>query len=258
MLTSLQNPLIKQFRKLHLGRERRRLGLFLLEGTNLIEAAIARRLVFETVLCTESWAEQHSQLLSELSCDRLERVTPEILQKVATTVNPDGVVASLPHGALSWQPPEDIRLAVAIERLQDPGNLGTIIRTATATAVDALLLSADSVSPESPKVLRASVGAWFQTPALVMPDLIDQVQRYRQRGVQIVATLPQAHRRYWDVDWRRPSLILLGNEGAGLSPELTELADVQVTIPMAPGVESLNVAIACSLMLYEAKRQHQA
>jgi TrmH family RNA methyltransferase len=232
-------------------------GLFLLEGTNLVEAAIARGLAFQTVLCTEQWTERHGELLSGLLCDRLEQVTPEILQKVATTVNPDGVVASLPQTAVAWQLPATLTLGVAIERLQDPGNLGTIIRTATATSVDALLLSADSVSPEAPKVLRASVGAWFQTPALVVPDLAAQVQIYRQQGVQIVATLPQAQKSYWDLDWRRPSLILLGNEGAGLSPELAELADEQVTIPMAQGVESLNAAIACSLMLYEAKRQRQ-
>lgn len=257
MLTSLQNPLIKDFRRLHKSRERRQRGLYLLEGTNLIEAAIAQGFSFQTVLFTEAWADRYPELREKLRGDRLEVVTPELLQKVATTVNPDGVVASLDHSWLDRQLPKTLQLGVAIERLQDPGNLGTIIRTAAATSVEALLLSAESVNPENPKVLRASVGAWFQTPTIVCSDFATQIQSYREQGVQAIATIPSATKTFWDVDWTQPSLILLGNEGAGLSPEIAALADEQVTIPMAPGVESLNAAIACSLLLYEAQRQRR-
>ncbi|AFY39377.1 tRNA/rRNA methyltransferase (SpoU) [[Leptolyngbya] sp. PCC 7376] len=257
MLTSLQNPLIKDFRKLQKSRERRLRGLCLLEGTNLVEAAIANNLAFSTVLFTEAWAERYPGLRQKLTGDRLELVSPELLQKVATTVNPDGIVASFQSALVQRHPPAMLQLGVAIERLQDPGNLGTIIRTAAATSVDALLLSPDSVNPENPKVLRASVGAWFQTPTIVCSDFAAQIQTYRQQGMQAIATLPNASKTFWDVDWRRPSLILLGNEGAGLSDEIASLADEQVTIPMAQGVESLNAAIACSLLLYEAQRQNR-
>lgn len=257
MLTSSQNPLIKDFRKLHKSRERRQRGLYLLEGTNLIEAAIANGFSFQTVLFTETWAAKYSKLREKLRGDRLEIVTPELLQKVATTVNPDGVVASLRGDLLQRQLPQTLRLGVAIERLQDPGNLGTMIRTAAATSVEALLLSPESVNPENPKVLRASVGAWFQTPTIICADFAAQIQHYREQGVQAIATLPSATKTFWDVDWTKPSLILLGNEGAGLSPEIATLADEQVTIPMAQGVESLNAAIACSLLLYEAQRQRR-
>ncbi len=255
MLTSLQNPLIKGFRKLHKSRERRQQGLYLLEGTNLVEAAIANQFDFATVLFTEAWAEKYPALREKLRGDRLEMVSPEVLQKVATTVNPDGVVASLNSALVQRQLPEKLHLGIAIERLQDPGNLGTIIRTAAATSVEALLLSAESVNPENPKVLRASVGAWFQTPAVVCDNFAGQIEAYRQQGVQAIATIPTATKTFWDIDWTKPSLILLGNEGAGLSSEIAALADEQVTIPMAQGVESLNAAIACSLLLYEAQRQ---
>ena len=97
--------------------------------------------------------------------------------------------------------------------------------------------------------------AWLQTTPVVTPAFSAQLQRYRAQGVQIIATLPQAKKTYWDIDWRQPSLVLLGNEGAGLSSEIAALADQAVQIPMGPGVESLNVAIACALMLYEARRQ---
>lgn len=255
MLTSLQNPLVKEIRKLHQGRERQKQGYLLLEGTNLIEAAIAKGFTFQTVLFTEAWQAKYPTLASQLKGDRQTLVSEEVLQKVATTVNPDGIVATLNQALISQTPPQTLQLGVAVERLQDPGNLGTIIRTATATAVDGLLLSSDSVNPSNPKVLRASVGAWFQTTPVVIPTFAEQLQRYRAQGVQIVATLPQATKTYWDIDWRQPSLILLGNEGAGLSPAIARLANETVQIPMGPGVESLNVAIACALMLYEARRQ---
>ena len=139
-----------------------------------------------------------------------------------------------------------------IERLQDPGNLGTIIRTSVAAGVDGLWLSPDSVDLDHPKVMRASAGEWFRLPTAVahLPPLIEHYQQ-----VQIVATLPQAEITYWELDWTQPTLILLGNEGAGLSEELVALADRQVKIPLGAGVESLNVAIAAALMLFEAQRQ---
>lgn len=257
MLTSTQNPLIKDFRKLHKSRERRLRGLYLLEGTNLIEAAIAHGLVFQTVLFTEIWAARYPEIREKLNGDRLELVTPELLQKVATTVNPDGIVASFKRDLRPQQLPEKLGLGVAIERLQDPGNLGTIMRTAAATSVEALILSAASVNPENPKVLRASVGTWLDTPTVVCSDFVAQIQHYRQQGVQAIATLPSATKTFWDLNWTKPSLILLGNEGAGLSPEIAALADEHITIPMAQGVESLNAAIACSLLLYEAQRQRR-
>lgn len=240
---------------MRLGKERRRQNVCLLEGTNLIATAIARNFSFVTVLYTAAWADRHPDLVAQMRGDRREFVTVEVMQKVATTVNPDGVVASISRDLMQSPPPATIQLGVAIERLQDPGNLGTIIRTATATGVDGLFLSEDSVNPENPKVLRASVGAWFQTPPRVTSDLEEIVQTYQAQGTQVIATLPEAKKTYWDLDWRRSSLILLGNEGAGLSAELAALADEAVSIPMAQGIESLNAAIACSLMLYEAQRQ---
>ena len=101
--------------------------------------------------------------------------------------------------------------------------------------------------------MRASAGEWFRLPTAVA-DLPDIIERYQQQ-MQIVATLPQAKITYWELDWTQPTLILLGNEGGGLSQELVALADRQVKIPLRAGVESLNVAIAAALMLYEAQRQ---
>jgi len=255
MLTSLQNPLVKQIRQLHRAKERREQQLFLLEGTHLIEAACLADRPFNTVCHTSNWQLRYPELLQQIEqrTQRLEVVSPEVLRAIATTVEPDGIIATVERSSSAV--PVFHQLGLVLETIQDPGNLGTIIRTAAAAGADGLLLSADSVDLDHPKVLRASAGQWFRLPMATNPDLPAAIALYRQQGFQIVATLPTADRTYWDVDFCKPTLLLLGNEGAGLSPDLAALADYSVQIPLAVGVESLNVAIATALLLYEAKRQ---
>ncbi|NJM71364.1 MAG: RNA methyltransferase [Scytonema sp. RU_4_4] len=276
MLTSLQNPLVKQIRKLHSSKERHKQQLFLLEGTHLLEEACAANYPLEVVCSTPEWQDTHPLLWEKACylCERSEIVSEDVLKAIATTVQPDGVVATAkrgdgpagtrPKGDAPKEPPHRgerlgkvpfTGIVLALETVQDPGNLGTIIRTAAAAGASGLWLSEDSVDLDNPKVLRASAGQWFRLAMAVSPDLKTTIQQSKQAGMQIIATLPSATFTYWDVDWRKPSLILLGNEGAGLSPELTEIADLQVKIPLSPGVESLNVAITAALMLYEAQRQ---
>jgi TrmH family RNA methyltransferase len=148
-------------------------------------------------------------------------------------------------------------IGLALETIQDPGNLGTIIRTAAAASAEHLWLSTDSVDIDNPKVLRSSAGQWFRLPVTVSANLPEVVSQCQAQGIQVVATLPDAPLNYWDIDLCRPTLILLGNEAAGLKTDLAIQADRQVKIPLRPGVESLNVAIAAGLMLYEAQRQRQ-
>ncbi|MBN4006193.1 RNA methyltransferase [Nostoc sp. LPT] len=256
MLTSLQNSLVKQIRKLHSTKERHKQQLFLLEGTHLLEEACAVNYPLETVCCTPEWQVAHPSLWEEACsrCDRAEIVSREVLDAIATTVQPDGVAATAKRSQRQTQLPFT-GLALALETVQDPGNLGTMIRTAAAAGASGLWVSGDSVDLDSPKVLRASAGQWFRLATAVTEDLKTTVQQSQQAGMQVVATLPDATLTYWEVDWRKPSMILLGNEGAGLSADLAAIADRQVKIPLSPGVESLNVAIAAALMLYEAQRQ---
>ncbi|QLE54436.1 RNA methyltransferase [Nostoc sp. TCL26-01] len=256
MLTSLQNPLVKEIRKLHSTKERHRQQQFLLEGTHLLEEACAVNYPLAVVCCTPEWQAHHTSLweVACSRCDRAEIVTPEVLGAIATTVQPDGVVATARRGKILTQVPFS-GVVLALETIQDPGNLGTIIRTAAAAGASGLWLSQDSVDLDNPKVLRASAGQWFRLATAVSEDLPATVQLCQAQGMQIVATLPTATSTYWEVDWKKPSLILLGNEGAGLSANLAAMADQQVKIPLSPGVESLNVAIAAALMLYEAQRQ---
>ena len=230
--------------------------MFLLEGTHLLEEACAVDYPLVTVFSTPEWHSLHQQLWQQ-ACRRAERaeiVSPEVLKAIATTVQPDGVVATAKRSSSQSKVPFT-GLGLVLETVQDPGNLGTIIRTAAAAGATGLWLSGDTVDIDNPKVLRASAGQWFRLPMAVSQDLKATVRACQQARMQVVATLPSAPLTYWEVDWRRPSLIMLGNEGAGLSADLAALADLQVKIPLSSGVESLNVAIAAAVMLYEAQRQ---
>jgi RNA methyltransferase, TrmH family len=254
MLTSLKNPLVKHFRKLQQAKYRRSQQQFLLEGTHLLLEACAAGWSLDVVCFTPEWqAKQSLDLLAQLDQTRIEVVSESVLQAIATTVTPDGVVAiaqARPSIGLTFK-----TLGLLLENIQDPGNLGTMIRTAAAAGAEGILVSPNCVDLENPKVLRASAGQWFRLPIATVDSLPESLLAYRTEGWQIVATLPQATTDYWDLDLTQPTLFLLGNEGAGLSDDLIKLATHQVKIPLHRGVESLNVAIATALILYECQRQ---
>lgn len=257
MLTSLQNPLVKQIRKLHAAKYRRQEGLFLLEGTHLIEEAAFAEWPMDILCFTAAWQAKASALLETLQTQgiRCEQVSPEVLLAMATTINPDGVVAVARSHSKSSPTLSIQSLGLVLETLQDPGNVGTILRTAAAAGVEGIWLDSESVDLESPKVLRASAGAWFRVPTAHSPDLPTQVREYQTQGFQAIATTPKANLDYWEVDYTQPTLVLVGNEGAGLSDALMNAATLQVSIPLSAGIESLNAAIATAVILYEAKRQ---
>jgi TrmH family RNA methyltransferase len=149
-------------------------------------------------------------------------------------------------------------LGVALESLQDPGNVGTLIRTAAAVGSDGLWFSQDSVDLTHPKVLRASSGQWFRVPKQLTIDLRIDLARWKQQGCQILATATEGAIPYWEVDFALPTILVLGNEGAGLSSESMSAASQVISIPMDNAVESLNVGVAAAVILFEAVRQRRA
>lgn len=266
LVTSRRNPLVKRLRTLHRSRGRREAGLVLAEGTHLLEEVARLGLMPRDLLCTEEWLNRHGHLLGALPLPAQPvLVSPEVLAAVATTEQPDGVVLSLAAPEPATAPAANgLSFVLALDRLQDPGNLGTLMRTALAAGVDALWL-ADGADPHQPKVLRASAGAALALPLWrgEGPELGMRLRGLTAAGTQLVAAVVTdavdgAGRRplpYWQLDWTRPTALLLGNEGAGLAPELEALASARVTIPHSAAVESLNVAVAAAPLLLERWRQ---
>lgn len=260
-VSSRRNPLVARIRQLHDAAGRRRSSALLLEGTHLLQEALRLGLRPELVLATEQWQARHPGLTGALlGATALRTASEAVLEAAATTRHPDGVVAILPtprHTPAA----AGTDFVLALDRLQDPGNLGTLLRTALAGGVQQVWL-ADGADPHQPKVLRASSGAALALPlerfdAEAMAERLTEV---RAQGLQLVAAvLPTSGNPqplpYWDLDWTRPTLLLLGNEGAGVDPALLDQVDVRVTIPHSPAVESLNVAMAAAPLLLERWRQ---
>ena len=268
LITSRRNPLVKRLRELHAAKGRREQGLVLLEGTHLVQEVIRLQLVpsdllTSELLATEAWLSSHTDLVEALSpAVTIQPVGQEVLEAVATTAHPDGVVLTLATAALQ-APPDGQEFVLVLDGLQDPGNLGTLMRTALAAGVDGLWL-ADGADPFQPKVLRASAGAALTLPIERMDRsaLVQRLITAAARGLQLVAAVPpladldgEQPVPYWHLDWTKPTALLLGQEGAGLAPELQALASHRITIPHSAAVESLNVAVSAAPLLLERLRQ---
>ncbi len=268
LITSRRNPLVKRLRELHAAKGRREQGLLLLEGTHQVQEVIRQQLLpsvllASDLLATEVWLGAHGDLVAALSpAVTIHSVGPEVLEAVATTAHPDGVVFTLATAALQ-APPLGQEFVLVLDGLQDPGNLGTLMRTALAAGVEGLWL-AEGADPFQPKVLRASAGAALALPMERMdrPALVQRLSMAAARGLQLVAAVPPLADLdgdlpvpYWHLDWTKPTALLLGQEGSGLAPELQALASHRITIPHSAAVESLNVAVSAAPLLLERIRQ---
>jgi len=272
-LTSHDNRWLKQFRAALRGGEPSPGGSIGVEGARLVEEALRAGLAVEAVLVSTS-GERHLERLAPWLGPgaRLLRTTDRLFASVADTQTPQGVAALVrPQAAAFDDLVRGLPLVVVLVAVQDPGNVGTILRSAQAFGATGVAACAwgnlGTANPLAPKALRASAGSALRLPVLhgvALPILLAQL---RVAGVQLYAGCPE-HRRDtreapasrpllspWEADLRAPAALLVGNEGAGLPPEVERSADALVRIPLAAGVESLNAAVAASVLLYEASRQ---
>ena len=260
LITSRRNPLVGRLRDLRDGRARREQSCLLLEGTHLLQEVVRLGLVPDLVVATPAWIARYPKLLAALPATTpLRPMAAEVLEAASTTRSPDGVLAVLPTPEPRLAGPASYVLA--LDRLQDPGNLGTLLRTALAAGVDEVWLG-EGADPHQPKVLRSSSGAVLALPLarLEAAQLAGRLDGARRSGLQVVAAVLPSPAwpdppPYWLHDWTRPTVLLLGNEGAGLDPRLLQPEDAVVTIPHSPAVESLNVAVAAAPLLLERWRQ---
>ncbi len=250
-ISSAENPQFKQLRKLSgSARERRKSGQTLLDGAHLLQA-LADAGGVPDVLVVREGAEQQAEIAAALArfpALPLLQLAPALFDAISPVEHPVGILAQLaipaPQGA-------QFRSAVLLENIQDPGNLGGILRTAAAAGIDAVLLSKGCAEAWSPKALRAGMGAQFVIAVHEQQDLATAAKGFDA----VVATrLDGAHSLY-ALDLTGSVAFVFGNEGAGLSPELSACATHQVRIPMPGQVESLNVAAAAAVCLFERVRQ---
>ena len=257
-ITSVSNPRIKHIRSLLVNRkERRRERLFVVEGVRLVEEALrsdARLAVLVYDPDQLLGVERGQALLDRLREERSSfPATPEVLQAVSDTVTPQGIVA-----VVGW-PELEARgrgIELVLDAVQDPGNVGTLLRSAEATGVTGVLCVSGTADVYSPKVVRAAMGAHFRLP--IRQDLSwDEVDEALGPADNIYVADAAGRMPYYAADWRQPSALIVGNEANGISADARGRATKVISIPMAAEVESLNAAVAGSVILFEAARQRR-
>jgi RNA methyltransferase, TrmH family len=241
--------------KLHRQIVRRREARFLAEGPNLVEAALRRGLVSE-VFATESAMSRFAAVLTDA---QVHLVTERAAKALSDTVTPVGLVAvcSVPEIALDDVLSGAPRLVAVAVEISEPGNAGTLIRIADAMGANAVLLAGHSVDPYNGKCLRASAGSIFSIPVVTEPDAAQAVTALGAAGLQVLATTVDGEVSLDDADLSAPTAWLFGPEAHGLPAELAGMATHRVHIPMPGSAESLNVASAASICLYQSARAHR-
>lgn len=259
MLTSLQNEHVKHVVSLHKRKYRNEYGEFLIEGWRFVEEAVRRKAEIRQIyFCPEKdngfWAS-----LKEVLQERripVQEVDEKVLRKMSETEEPQGILAVIGCKEYSWQDLEinPQTLLLIVDGVQDPGNLGTILRTALAAGVHQVCLTPGTVDLYNPKVLRSTMGAIFALKVLTdcLPEQV--VEFTRAKGLNIL-TGDLDGEPFYETELALPLALVVGNEGNGPSDVFRSMELTRVTLPMSHEVESLNVAIATGIMLYEIARR---
>jgi TrmH family RNA methyltransferase len=255
MITSLTNPRIKAAKALQQRRQREREGLILVEGLRLVGDALAAGLAPQTLFYTaDATKAERGAALIDAAGRQAEEVSEAVLASIAETVTPQGIVAVFPLPVLPW--PATPTLLLVCDELRDPGNLGTLARAAAGAGADGILLPKGTVDPWNGKALRASMGALFRLP--VRAGLAWAEVEVALTGLQVRLAEASGSISYDQADWTQPSALIIGGEAAGASQAAAARADQRIAIPLAHEVESLNAAMAGSIILFEARRQRRA
>jgi len=261
IITSRRNPRVQEIRKL--GRREHRAGTrrFLLEGIRSIEEAVdAGARIYEVLVTPHLLRSGRGKtLLQRLEAVGAEvaAVTEEVLAAVSDTETPQGIVA------VAAMPDEPLRLdgnplVLVVDGVRDPGNLGTLVRTAAALGAAGIIVTRGTVDVYNPKCVRATMGGLFRMPTEERADATEAVSFLKARGLRVVAGDVRAETVCYHWDFTGPSAVLVGGEAFGPSEDVLEMCDGRVRIPMPGGLESLNVAVAGAILMYEATRQRTA
>lgn len=257
MLTKTQ---LKSLRALKQKRGRTGQGKFLIEGVRLCREALISNVNMELVLYTREGFQSVGvkAVITEIQRRGVPNllVSSAVMKSLVDTVSPQGVLAVISRIS-SPQNPYQGKVLLLLDRVRDPGNVGTIIRTADAAGADGVILSRESADPFSPKVLRSTMGSIFHLPVLVDADSRDVVADLKKKGFGIYIAEPKAKRSHTQIKYPRRFLLVVGNETRGPRADLRILADEFISVPIRGRAESLNVSLATGVILYEALRQRE-
>ena len=256
MITSTENKQVKNIIQLNTkSKARKKQGVFVVEGIKMFLEAPKDRV--EGVYVSESFwkEEEHQQMLADYT---YEVVADHVFLKMCDTLTPQGiltVVRFFDYSLDDIMHKQDKPLIIILESIQDPGNLGTIIRTGEGAGISGVIVNKETVDLYNPKTIRATMGSIYRIPVVFSENLSETAEVLRKKGVEVFAAHLKGMREMYDMDFTGSCAFLIGNEGNGLTDELADMADSYLRIPMEGQVESLNAGVAASLLMYEGLRQ---
>lgn len=257
-ITSLKNPKIKLAQDLREKRDRDRNQLFLIEGFRELTRALKGGVEIETLFyCPELFLGTNESTILD-ACPRKLETSSQVFHKISYRDRPDGLlaIAKIKRKTLKDIPLKKPPFLLVAEAIEKPGNLGTLLRSSDAVGIDGVIVVDKCTDIFNPNVVRSSVGTLFTIP-VVEATGDETIEFLRKNDIQIVSTTPSATSEYTEVDLTKPIAIVVGTEQLGLSDKWLDQADIKVRIPMLGVADSLNVATATTLMLYEALRQRR-
>ncbi|MBX3036955.1 MAG: RNA methyltransferase [Anaerolineales bacterium] len=252
MITSNQNSKIKLVRALlSRSKERREAELFVIEGVRLFEEAVNSNWEIKFVLYDETLNERGKKKVESLKNIEVEEVSASVMKSISETESPQGILAVLKFSQLPI--PDSLNFVLIPDQIRDPGNLGTLLRSAVATGVQAILIPPDTTDAFAPKVLRSGMGAHFKLPIQEMSwEEINQVVKPESLQVLIADMNGES---CWKTDLTKPTVLIIGSEADGASESARKLANGKISIPMSGDIESLNAGVAGSVLMFETFRQ---
>ncbi|EJT6476670.1 RNA methyltransferase [Clostridium perfringens] len=251
-IESKNNNLFKEIKKLKEKKHRIKSNKYLIEGLRFVEEAIKSKVSIDSIIFTESFKEKNPELFLKINENiKLIQMNEALLKQLCSTENPQGIV-----GVINMQNKElkSGELVVLVDKVKDPGNMGTIIRTAHAAGAAGIVMTKGTVDIYNDKTLRSTMGSIFYIP-IVEDDSLDFVKSLKKEGYKLVVSSLQGKNNFFEENLQGKVMIAVGNEGNGVSDEVYDIADIKVKIPMPGEAESLNVAVATSIMIYEKIRQ---
>ncbi len=257
MITSTSNAQVKHLLQLQKkSKARNEEKVFLVEGIRMfVEVPVER---VEKVYVSETFYNKKKDEIN-FADYKMEILSDTVFQYVSDTKTPQGILCVVKQKEHNWKKLLETKNPhfMVLDNLQDPGNLGTIVRTAEGAGVDAVFMSKDTVDIYNPKVIRSTMGSIYRMPVVYVEDLIALLEAFKAKGIKSYAAHLEGKNSYDQESYETGTAILIGNEGNGLREEVSNAADIWVKIPMLGQVESLNAAIAASVMMFEVARQRR-
>lgn len=256
-IESKENNLFKNTRKLKERKNRNRSNKYIIEGFRLVQEAFKAKVNVDYLIVAEDADEKIEQYLMNYMTEDMKvyKISNNLFKELISTENPQGILAVINMNIVELNSEGNFYLLC--DKLQDPGNLGTIIRTAHAAGVNGIILTKGTVDIYNEKTIRSTMGSIFYIPIQYDDENFSLVKELKEKGFNLVVTSLDTDKNFFHADLKDKVLLTVGNEGNGVSDEVLAMADTKVKIPMPGRAESLNVAIAASVIMYEKVRQDE-